>query len=300
MPSTMINLLSLRCFLWKHLLRCNDGAFKTGWFEVDGNRYYGSDYSDDDTPKGNLYTGVINSQLFSPDGKLLTNGLYPEFKRTGENSYELEGVYVTDADGNIKEGPYQYDGKILGSKYITSANHNGQLLTNGIFLMDTSTILTQHLWPSQAPNGQKVTTNVAIATTNKALTYHGVIFNFDARVLMRQKKKLSTLTNCRRIVTAQVISMKMVKKSLAWRPLMASLTISTKMAVKPKAQRSQSMVRLTNWPIDWYHDTQRLFKIIQLRRFSTFSILPNTLLWQWRSCSDRLANHQRQGLLLPR
>ncbi|MFR8245581.1 MAG: hypothetical protein ACLU93_04350 [Streptococcus sp.] len=29
----------------------NDGAFKTGWFEVDGNRYYGSDYSDDDTPK---------------------------------------------------------------------------------------------------------------------------------------------------------------------------------------------------------------------------------------------------------
>ncbi len=25
-------------------------------------------------------------------------------------------------------------------------------------------------------------------------------------------------------------------------------------------------------------------------RFSTFSILPNTLLWQWRSCSDRLAN----------
>ena len=47
----------------------------------------------------------------------MTNGLYPEFKRTGENSYELEGVYVTDADGNIKEGPYQYDGKILGSKY---------------------------------------------------------------------------------------------------------------------------------------------------------------------------------------
>ena len=56
-------------------------------------------------------------QLFSPDGKLLTNGLYPEFKRNGENDYELKGVYITDADGKIKEGPYQYDGKILGSKY---------------------------------------------------------------------------------------------------------------------------------------------------------------------------------------
>ena len=66
--------------------------------------------------KGSLYTGVVNSQLFSPDGKLLTNGLYPEFKRTGENDYELKGVYITDADGKIKEGPYQYDGKILGSK----------------------------------------------------------------------------------------------------------------------------------------------------------------------------------------
>ena len=95
----------------------SDGAFKTGWFEVDGNRYYGSDYSDNDAIKGSLYTGVVNSQLFSPDGKLLTNGLYPEFKRTGENDYELKGVYITDADGKIKEGPYQYDGKILGSKY---------------------------------------------------------------------------------------------------------------------------------------------------------------------------------------
>ncbi len=47
----------------------------------------------------------------------LTNGLYPEFKRTGENDYELKDVYITDADGKIKEGPYQYDGKILGSKY---------------------------------------------------------------------------------------------------------------------------------------------------------------------------------------
>lgn len=53
----------------------NDGAFKTGWLEVNGNRYYASGYSDDDIPKGNLYTGVISSQLFSPDGKLLTNGL---------------------------------------------------------------------------------------------------------------------------------------------------------------------------------------------------------------------------------
>lgn len=60
-----------------------------------------------------------------------------------------------------------------------------------------------------------MTTNVAIATTNKALTYHGVIFNFDAKGIDAAKEKLSTLTNCRRIVTAQVISMKMVKKSLA-------------------------------------------------------------------------------------
>ena len=167
----------------------NDGAFKTGWFEVDGNRYYGSDYSDDDTPKGNLYTGVINSQLFSPDGKLLTNGLYPEFKRTGENSYELEGVYVTDADGNIKEGPYQYDGKILGSKY--SSVRQSQWST-----FDEWDILNGHLYHFDstpmtftAPNGQKVTTNVAIATTNKALTYHGVIFNFDAKGIDAAKEK---------------------------------------------------------------------------------------------------------------
>ena len=167
----------------------NDGAFKTGWFEVDGNRYYGSDYSDDDTPKGNLYTGVINSQLFSPDGKLLTNGLYPEFKRTGENSYELEGVYVTDADGNIKEGPYQYDGKILGSKY--SNVRQSQWST-----FDEWDILNGHLYHFDstpmtftAPNGQKVTTNVAIATTNKALTYHGVIFNFDAKGIDAAKEK---------------------------------------------------------------------------------------------------------------
>ena len=61
--------------LKKSITLASDGAFKTGWLEVNGNRYYASDYSDDDTPKGNLYTGVISSQLFSPDGKLLTNGL---------------------------------------------------------------------------------------------------------------------------------------------------------------------------------------------------------------------------------
>ena len=135
----------------------NDGAFKTGWFEVDGNRYYGSDYSDNDAFKGSLYTGVVNSQLFSPDGKLLTNGLYPEFKRTGENAYDLEGVYITDADGKIKEGPYQYDGKILGSKY--SSVRQSQWST-----FDEWDILNGHLYHFDstpmtftAPNGQKVT-----------------------------------------------------------------------------------------------------------------------------------------------
>ena len=167
----------------------SDGAFKTGWFEVDGNRYYGSDYSDNDAIKGSLYTGVVNSQLFSPDGKLLTNGLYPEFKRTGENDYELKGVYITDADGKIKEGPYQYDGKILGSKY--SSVRQSQWST-----FDEWDILNGHLYHFDstpmtftAPNGQKVTTNVAIATTNKALTYRGVTFNFDAKGIDATKEK---------------------------------------------------------------------------------------------------------------
>ena len=40
-----------------------------------------------------------------------------------------------------------------------------------------------------APNGQKVTTNVAIATTNKALTYRGVTFNFDAKGIDETKEK---------------------------------------------------------------------------------------------------------------
>jgi len=167
----------------------SDGAFKTGWFEVDGNRYYGSDYSDNDAIKGSLYTGVVNSQLFSPDGKLLTNGLYPEFKRTGENAYDLEDVYVTDNDGNIKEGPYQYDGKIIGSKY--SSVRQSQWST-----FDEWDILNGHLYHFDstpmtftAPNGQKVTTNVAIATTNKALTYRGVTFNFDAKGIDATKEK---------------------------------------------------------------------------------------------------------------
>lgn len=167
----------------------SDGAFKTGWFEVDGNRYYGSDYSDNDAFKGSLYTGVVNSQLFSPDGKLLTNGLYPEFKRTGENDYELKGVYITDADGKIKEGPYQYDGKIIGSKY--SNVRQSQWST-----FDEWDILHGHLYHFDstpmtftAPNGQKVTTNVAIATTNKALTYRGVTFNFDAKGIDETKEK---------------------------------------------------------------------------------------------------------------
>ena len=164
----------------------NDGAFKTGWFEVDGNRYYGDDYSG---PKGDLYTGVHNSQLFSPDGKLLTNGLYPEFKRTGENAYELKGVYITDADGKIKEGPYQYDGKIIGSRY--SYVRQSQWST-----FDEWDILNGHLYHFDsipmtftAPNGQKVTTNVAIATTNKALTYRGVTFNFDDKGIDVTKEK---------------------------------------------------------------------------------------------------------------
>ena len=167
----------------------NDGAFKTGWFEVDGNRYYGSDYSDNGTSKGRLYTGVVNSQLFSPDGKLLTNGLYPEFKRTGENDYELKEVYITDADGKIKEGPYQYDGKILGSKY--SSVRQSQWST-----IDQWDILNGHLYHFNstpmtftAPNGQKVTTNIAIATTNKSLTYRGVTFNFDAKGIDAAKEK---------------------------------------------------------------------------------------------------------------
>lgn len=167
----------------------SDGAFKTGWFEVDGNRYYGSDYSDNDAFKGSLYTGVVNSQLFSPDGKLLTNGLYPEFKRTGENDYELKGVYITDADGKIKEGPYQYDGKIIGSKY--SNVRQSQWST-----FDEWDILNGHLYHFDstpmtftAPNGQKVTTNIAIATTNKALTYRGVTFNFDAKGIDATKEK---------------------------------------------------------------------------------------------------------------
>ena len=119
----------------------------------------------------------------------MTNGLYPEFKRTGENSYELEGVYVTDADGNIKEGPYQYDGKILGSKY--SNVRQSQWST-----FDEWDILNGHLYHFDstpmtftAPNGQKVTTNVAIATTNKALTYRGVTFNFDAKGIDAAKEK---------------------------------------------------------------------------------------------------------------
>ena len=119
----------------------------------------------------------------------MTNGLYPEFKRTGENSYELEGVYVTDADGNIKEGPYQYDGKILGSKY--SNVRQSQWST-----FDEWDILNGHLYHFDstpmtftAPNGQKVTTNVAIATTNKALTYRGVTFNFDAKGIDATKEK---------------------------------------------------------------------------------------------------------------
>ena len=167
----------------------SDGAFKTGWFEVDGDRYYGSDYSDNDTSKGSLYTGVVNSQLFSTDGKLLTNGLYPEFKRTGENDYELKDVYITDTDGKIKEGPYQYDGKILGSKY--SSVRQSQWST-----IDQWDILNGHLYHFDstpmtftAPNGQKVTTNVAIATTNKALTYRGVTFNFDAKGIDAAKEK---------------------------------------------------------------------------------------------------------------
>ena len=40
-----------------------------------------------------------------------------------------------------------------------------------------------------APNGQKVTTNVAIATTNKALTYRGVTFNFDDKGIDATKEK---------------------------------------------------------------------------------------------------------------
>jgi len=167
----------------------SDGAFKTGWFEVDGDRYYGSDYSDNDTSKGSLYTGVVNSQLFSPDGKLLTNGLYPEFKRTGENDYELKDVYITDTDGKIKEGPYQYDGKILGSKYSSVRQSHWSTI-------DQWDILNGHLYHFDstpmtftAPNGQKVTTNVAIATTNKALTYRGVTFNFDAKGIDAAKEK---------------------------------------------------------------------------------------------------------------
>lgn len=141
------------------------------------------------TPQRKPYTGVISSQLFSPDGKLLTNGLQPEFKRTGENVYELEGVYVTDTNGNIKEGPYQYDGKVIGSKY--SSIRQSQWST-----FDEWNILNGHLYHFDsmpmtftAPNGQKVTTNVAITTTNKALTYRGVTFNFDAKGIDATKEK---------------------------------------------------------------------------------------------------------------
>ncbi len=33
--------------------------------------------------------------------------------RTKENDYELKGAYITDADGKIKEGPYQYDARLM-------------------------------------------------------------------------------------------------------------------------------------------------------------------------------------------
>ena len=96
--------------------------------------------------KGNLYTGVVNSQLFSPDGKLLTNGLYPEFKRTGENSImNLKASMSQMPTVKSKKVLINMMVRLLDLNIVTSANHNGQLLMNGIFLMDTSTISTQHL-----------------------------------------------------------------------------------------------------------------------------------------------------------
>ena len=79
--------------------------------------------------------------------------------------------------------------RFLDLNIVVSDKPNGQLLTNGTFLMDTSTISTQHQWPSQHQMAKKVTTNVAIATTNKALTYRGVTFNFDAKGIDAAKEK---------------------------------------------------------------------------------------------------------------
>ncbi len=78
----------------------------------------------------------------------------------------------------------------LDQNIVAFANHNGQHDEDGTFLMDTSTIST--LQPS--PSWVKWP-NVVIVTTNKALTYRGVTFNFDAKGIDETKEKPSTLTS---------------------------------------------------------------------------------------------------------
>ena len=97
-----------------------------------------------------------------------------------------------------------------------------------------------------APNGQKVTTNVAITTTNKALTYRGVTFNFDAKGIDATKEKAIHFDQLQTDPSGTSYLYKNGQKVTGLKTFDASVTISMKMAVKPKAQRSQSMVRLTN------------------------------------------------------
>ncbi len=56
----------------------------------------------------------------------------------------------------------------------------------------------------------KVTQTLPLQQLTKITTYRGVAFNFDAKRVLTDKKAID---NWRRIVTVQVISMKMAKKS---------------------------------------------------------------------------------------
>ena len=93
---------------------------------------------------------------------------------------------------------------------------------------------------------KKVTTNVAIATTNKALTYRGVTFNFDAKGIDAAKEKAIHFDQLQTDRNGTSYLYENGQKVTGLKTFDGITYYSTKMAVKPKAQRSQSMVRLTN------------------------------------------------------
>ena len=222
----------------------------------------------------------------------MTNGLYPEFKRTGENDYELKDVYITDTDGKIKEGPYQYDGKILGSKY--SSVRQSQWST-----IDQWDILNGHLYHFDstpmtftAPNGQKVTTNVAIATTNKALTYRGVTFNFDAKGIDAAKEKAIHFDQLQTDRSGTSYLYENGQKVTG----LKTFDGVTYYFYDDGRQAKGTEVTINNN----VYQFDQLTGIMTRNAFSKsynyegsprFPILPNTLLWQRRSCSYRLANY---------